>query len=265
MAHNKEAARMAGLVSLEFRGDVALIGLDRPAKRNAISDALLAELDAHVGTAQAAGARHRDPCHGPCFSAGLDLGEHRARQPAEVFDHSRGWHRVFPPHPHRRVPAIAANPRRLRRRRAGTRRRPATSASRTRPPSSPCPRHARHLRRRRRQRACRAPDRCRADDRHDAAPEGRSTPRRRSARAWSPTSRPPAAAPRRPRRSRKRWPRMAPLTVMGVLQALPRIQDMGEEDGLFVEKHDGGPAQSGRKPRRLQAFVEGRAPKAGEA
>jgi (methylthio)acryloyl-CoA hydratase len=28
---------------------------------------------------------------------------------------------------------------------------------------------------------------------------------------------------------------MAPLTILGVLQALPRIQDMSEADGLFVE------------------------------
>ena len=28
---------------------------------------------------------------------------------------------------------------------------------------------------------------------------------------------------------------MAPLTVLGVLHALPRIQDMSEADGLFVE------------------------------
>jgi (methylthio)acryloyl-CoA hydratase len=28
---------------------------------------------------------------------------------------------------------------------------------------------------------------------------------------------------------------MAPLTILGVLHALPRIQDMSEADGLFVE------------------------------
>ena len=33
--------------------------------------------------------------HGPCFCAGLDLVEHRARSPEEVFHHSRSWHRAF--------------------------------------------------------------------------------------------------------------------------------------------------------------------------
>jgi hypothetical protein len=41
----------------------------------------------------------------------------------------------------------------------------------------------------------------------------------------------------------------APHTVLGVLQALPRIQDMAEEDSVFVES--------------LAASLKRRAPKAG--
>ncbi len=59
---------------------------------------------------------------------------------------------------------------------------------------------------------------------------------------------------------------MAPLTVLGVLQALPRIQDMSEEDGLFVESMMAALAQTGPEAEaRLAAFLEGRAPKAGES
>src|SRR3981189_290649 len=38
---------------------------------------------------------------------------------------------------------------------------------------------------------------------------------------------------------------MAPFTILGVLQALPRIQDMSEADGLFVESLMAALSQSG--------------------
>jgi (methylthio)acryloyl-CoA hydratase len=55
---------------------------------------------------------------------------------------------------------------------------------------------------------------------------------------------------------------MAPLTVLGVLQALPRIQDMSEDDGLFVESLMAALAQSGPEAaRRLADFAQKRAAK----
>ena len=55
---------------------------------------------------------------------------------------------------------------------------------------------------------------------------------------------------------------MAPLTVLGVLQALPRIQDMAEEDGLFVESMMVALAQTGPEAAaRLAEFVEKRGSK----
>ena len=51
----------------------------------------------------------------------------------------------------------------------------------------------------------------------------------------------------------------APLTVLGVLEALPRIQDMSEDDGLFVESMMAALAQSGPEAaRRLSEFAEKR-------
>jgi (methylthio)acryloyl-CoA hydratase len=41
---------------------------------------------------------------------------------------------------------------------------------------------------------------------------------------------------------------MAPLTILGVLQALPRIQDMSEADGLFVESLMAALSQTGPAP-----------------
>ena len=55
---------------------------------------------------------------------------------------------------------------------------------------------------------------------------------------------------------------MAPLTVLGVLHALPRIQDMSEADGLFVESLMAALAQSDAEAAaRLADFVGKRAAK----
>lgn len=82
---------------LEIRIDdgVAFLTFRRHAKRNAINDALLAELDAFfsrppdgVKVAVLSG-------EGGNFSSGLDLGEQSVREPADVMRHSRNWHRVM--------------------------------------------------------------------------------------------------------------------------------------------------------------------------
>jgi enoyl-CoA hydratase/carnithine racemase len=54
----------------------------------------------------------------------------------------------------------------------------------------------------------------------------------------------------------------APLTVLGVLQALPRIQDMSEDDGLFVESLMAALSQTGPEAaRRLAEFAQKRGAK----
>ncbi len=83
------------LLRVETDGAVATLTLDRPEKRNAMSDALLAEIDAffadppeEVRVAVLTGA-------GGHFSAGLDLSEHQARDAEGTMRHSRGWHEVM--------------------------------------------------------------------------------------------------------------------------------------------------------------------------
>ncbi len=83
------------LVTHSLDGLVYTITLSRPAKRNAISDRLLEALerawDARPPEARVvilAGA-------GDHFCAGLDLSEHKHREPSGVMLHSQGWHRVF--------------------------------------------------------------------------------------------------------------------------------------------------------------------------
>ncbi len=78
----------------DIEGDIAIITFDRPDKRNAMNDQLIAELDAFflappdgVNAVILRGA-------GGHFCSGLDLAEHEHREPIEGVFHSRNWHRV---------------------------------------------------------------------------------------------------------------------------------------------------------------------------
>jgi enoyl-CoA hydratase/carnithine racemase len=82
-------------LSVELRGPVALVGLNRPDKRNAINDTLIEELHAVFSTPPSGALVIVLHGHGPHFSAGLDLSEHRDRGAFEVMMHSQTWHRAF--------------------------------------------------------------------------------------------------------------------------------------------------------------------------
>jgi (methylthio)acryloyl-CoA hydratase len=97
-----------GNVTYELRDRVVWLGLNRPLKRNAIDHALLTGFEAAVRRAQQEARALVIFGHGPCFSAGLDLAEHRSRQAEEVFHHSRAWHAAFSLLRHGRIPVIAA-------------------------------------------------------------------------------------------------------------------------------------------------------------
>ena len=107
-ARGHTAMDTEGTVTYELRAGVAWLGLNRPHKRNAIGEALLAGFEAAVRRAQDEARALVVFGHGPCFSAGLDLAEHRAREPGEVFHHSRQWHAAFSLLRHGRIPVIAA-------------------------------------------------------------------------------------------------------------------------------------------------------------
>jgi (methylthio)acryloyl-CoA hydratase len=96
------------IVTYELRESIAWLGLNRPDKRNAINQGLLAALQDCVTRAQAEAKAMVIFGHGPCFSAGLDLAEHRAREAEEAFHHSRAWHAAFTAIRLGHVPAVAA-------------------------------------------------------------------------------------------------------------------------------------------------------------
>jgi len=83
------------LLKIELRGAVVHVRLDRPAKRNAVSDALVAQLHTcFVNLPDAARAVVLSG-EGDHFCAGLDLAEVSERSVAEGILHSRSWHAAF--------------------------------------------------------------------------------------------------------------------------------------------------------------------------
>jgi enoyl-CoA hydratase/carnithine racemase len=94
--------------TFEMREDVALIGLNRPAKRNAINDAVIDALEAIVRLAQANARVGVIFGHGDHFCAGLDLSEHAKKTPIEGIQGSRRWHAVFDQIQRGRIPFVSA-------------------------------------------------------------------------------------------------------------------------------------------------------------
>jgi enoyl-CoA hydratase/carnithine racemase len=92
---------------VDVRGKVALVGLDRPAKRNAIDDALLASLDAFFAAPPESVRVAVLYATGEHFCAGLDLAEHRERPAEAVIYHSQSWQRAFERIQFGRIPVIA--------------------------------------------------------------------------------------------------------------------------------------------------------------
>jgi enoyl-CoA hydratase/carnithine racemase len=95
------------LLRLETAGPVLHVRLNRPAKRNSISDGLLSQLHtvfvnipSHIRAAVVSG-------EGDHFCAGLDLSEVSERTVTEGMSHSRAWHACFDAIQFGPVPVIA--------------------------------------------------------------------------------------------------------------------------------------------------------------
>ncbi|MCP5284169.1 MAG: crotonase/enoyl-CoA hydratase family protein [Burkholderiaceae bacterium] len=95
------------LLSVSVDAGIAHLRLNRPAKRNAINNTLVRELqtafvnlpeDARVAVISGEGEH---------FCAGLDLSEVTEQSVAEGIHHSRGWHAAFDQIRYGRVPVIA--------------------------------------------------------------------------------------------------------------------------------------------------------------
>ncbi|HRP29853.1 MAG TPA: crotonase/enoyl-CoA hydratase family protein [Burkholderiaceae bacterium] len=94
-------------IQVEHRGAVLHLRLNRPAKRNALSDALVGRLQAAVADLPEGTRAVVLSGAGEHFSAGLDLGELGERSVAEGVMHSRMWHAAFEAIEFGRVPVIS--------------------------------------------------------------------------------------------------------------------------------------------------------------
>jgi (methylthio)acryloyl-CoA hydratase len=102
------SAEASTLLKVEQQGRVLTVGLNRPAKRNALNDGIIlaigdcfAHLPENIGAVVIHGI-------GDHFSSGLDLSELTEHDATEGLLHSQMWHRVFDRIQYSRVPVIAA-------------------------------------------------------------------------------------------------------------------------------------------------------------
>jgi enoyl-CoA hydratase/carnithine racemase len=95
------------LLRLETAGPVLHVRLNRPAKRNSVSDELLAQLHTvwvNIPSSIKVAVLSGEGAH---FCAGLDLSEVSERTVAEGMQHSRAWHACFDAIQFGPVPVIA--------------------------------------------------------------------------------------------------------------------------------------------------------------
>jgi enoyl-CoA hydratase/carnithine racemase len=95
------------LLALQTGGPVLHVRLNRPAKRNSISDELLAQLQTVLNHLPAETRVLVISGEGEHFCAGLDLSEVMARDTTSAILHSRSWHACFDAIQFGPVPVIA--------------------------------------------------------------------------------------------------------------------------------------------------------------
>lgn len=103
-----EGKDMDDVLVIEQKGAIVHLTLNRPEKRNALNDDMVAALDAFFANVPKEARAIVISGAGGHFSSGLDLSQHVAREPLEVMAHSRNWHRVMAQVANSTVPVIAA-------------------------------------------------------------------------------------------------------------------------------------------------------------
>src|SRR4029078_7275462 len=91
----REFPNLPTSLAVKRQGDIAILSLARPHKRNALDDTTVIGIErffAALPKGIKAVVMHG---RGEHFSAGLDLSELTERSVAEGVEHSRMWHRVF--------------------------------------------------------------------------------------------------------------------------------------------------------------------------
>jgi enoyl-CoA hydratase/carnithine racemase len=99
--------KLPASLSASRRGEIAILSLARPQKRNAIDDATVLGIERFFSALPAGIKAVVLHGKGEHFSAGLDLGELTERDVAEGVAHSRMWHRAFAQIEFGKVPVVA--------------------------------------------------------------------------------------------------------------------------------------------------------------
>jgi enoyl-CoA hydratase/carnithine racemase len=101
-------ARAQKPVLIRRMGEIAIVTLNRPEKRNALGDDMVSLLDGFFARPPAEVKAVVIDGRGEHFSAGLDLSSLRERDAVEGMYHSRSWHIAFEKIQFGRVPVVAA-------------------------------------------------------------------------------------------------------------------------------------------------------------
>jgi (methylthio)acryloyl-CoA hydratase len=239
------------------------IRLNRPAKRNAINDALVAQLHTAFVNLPASARVVVLSGEGEHFCAGLDLSELGERSVAEGIAHSRSWHAAFEQIQFARVPVIAV----LHGAVVGGGLELASAAHIRVAEASAfygLPEGQRGLfvgggg-------SARVPRLIGAARMADMMLTGRVYGAEEGARiGFSQYAVDDGRGLEQALALAEKVAANAPLSNFAVVQALPRIADMGREDGLFTESLMAAIAQGDDAAKqRMQAFLEGKAGKVG--
>ena len=96
------------LIDFEMRGNIAILTLNRPEKRNAVNETLIRDINRFFNTPPQEAVAVVLRANGDHFCAGLDLSQHKERDVDEAFDISRYWHRTFDLIQYGGLPVVAA-------------------------------------------------------------------------------------------------------------------------------------------------------------
>ena len=95
-------------LDFELRGNIAVLTLNRPEKRNAVNETLILDINRFFNAPPKEALAVVLRAKGSHFCAGLDLSQHKERDVDEAFDISRYWHRTFDLVQYGGLPVVAA-------------------------------------------------------------------------------------------------------------------------------------------------------------
>src|ERR1700744_6387305 len=101
------APKLPASLTAKRKGDIAILRLSRPQKRNALDDGTILGIEHFFQSLPKDIKAVVIHGQGEHFSAGLDLSELTERNVSEAVMHSRMWHRVFDQIQFGKVPVIA--------------------------------------------------------------------------------------------------------------------------------------------------------------